>query len=144
MEDLLYESDPVRLYAVLGLSSPLPKETTILNFPPLIGETPPRAESILPGSNVTWAAEAGPESAMAIGEVDGSGALAGPAPHPVLQWARLGRTSGCACTGKTHAMCAAGNQEEVRICRLIVFPWEVHRSVCPLRDERALEVLASV
>ena len=32
MEDLLYESDPVRRFVGLELSSPLPDETTILNF----------------------------------------------------------------------------------------------------------------
>ena len=32
MEDLLYESDPVRRFAGLKLSGPLPDETTILNF----------------------------------------------------------------------------------------------------------------
>ena len=32
MEDLLYESDPVRRFVGLKLSSPLPDETTILNF----------------------------------------------------------------------------------------------------------------
>ena len=32
MEDLLYESDPVRRFVGLKLSGPLPDETTILNF----------------------------------------------------------------------------------------------------------------
>ena len=32
MEDLLYESDPVRKFVGLKLSGPLPDETTILNF----------------------------------------------------------------------------------------------------------------
>ena len=32
MEDLLYESDPVRRFTGLKLSGPLPDETTILNF----------------------------------------------------------------------------------------------------------------
>ena len=32
MEDLLYESDPVRRFVGLNLSGPLPDETTILNF----------------------------------------------------------------------------------------------------------------
>ena len=32
MEDLLYESDPVRRFVGLKLSGPLPEETTILNF----------------------------------------------------------------------------------------------------------------
>ena len=32
MEDLLYESDPVRRFTGLKLSGPLPGETTILNF----------------------------------------------------------------------------------------------------------------
>ena len=32
MEDLLYESDPVRRFVGLKLSDPLPDETTILNF----------------------------------------------------------------------------------------------------------------
>ena len=32
MEDLLYESDPVRRFVGLELSGPLPDETTILNF----------------------------------------------------------------------------------------------------------------
>ena len=32
MEDLLYESDPVRQFVGLKLSGPLPDETTILNF----------------------------------------------------------------------------------------------------------------
>ena len=32
MEDLLYESDPVRRFAGLKLTGPLPDETTILNF----------------------------------------------------------------------------------------------------------------
>ena len=32
MEDLLYESDPVRRFVGLKLSGPLPGETTILNF----------------------------------------------------------------------------------------------------------------
>ena len=32
MEDLLYESEPVRRFVGLKLTSPLPDETTILNF----------------------------------------------------------------------------------------------------------------
>ena len=32
MEDLLYESDPVRRFVGLKLTGPLPDETTILNF----------------------------------------------------------------------------------------------------------------
>ena len=32
MEDLLYESEPVRWFVGLRLSGPLPDETTILNF----------------------------------------------------------------------------------------------------------------
>ena len=32
MEDLLYESEPVRRFVGLRLSGPLPDETTILNF----------------------------------------------------------------------------------------------------------------
>ena len=32
MEDLLYESDPVRRFVGLKLAGPLPDETTILNF----------------------------------------------------------------------------------------------------------------
>ena len=38
MEDLLYESDPVRRFAGLKLSGPLPDETTILNFRHLLEE----------------------------------------------------------------------------------------------------------
>ena len=46
MEDLLYESGPVRRFVGLKLTGPLPDETTILNFrhltqpPPPIGEAP--------------------------------------------------------------------------------------------------------
>ena len=55
MEDLLYESDPVRRFAGLKLSGPLPDETTILNFrhllekhnlgPGLLGEINAHLES---------------------------------------------------------------------------------------------------
>ena len=38
MEDLLYESDPVRRFVGLKLSGPLPDETTILNFRHLLGK----------------------------------------------------------------------------------------------------------
>ena len=38
MEDLLYESDPVRRFVGLRLSGPLPDETTILNFRHLLGK----------------------------------------------------------------------------------------------------------
>ena len=42
MEDLLYESDPVRRFAGLMLSGPLPDETTILNFRRLLERHSPR------------------------------------------------------------------------------------------------------
>ena len=38
MEDLLYEAEPVRRFAGLRLSGPLPDETTILNFRHLLEE----------------------------------------------------------------------------------------------------------
>ena len=39
MEDLLYESDPVRRFVGLKLTGPLPDETTILNFRHLLDAT---------------------------------------------------------------------------------------------------------
>ena len=45
MEDLLYESDPVRRFVGLKLSGPLPDETTILNFSPSPGAAQTRAGS---------------------------------------------------------------------------------------------------
>jgi hypothetical protein len=57
MEDLLYESDPVRRVVGLKLSDPLPDETTILNFRDLLErhqQCPgPPGQRQLPGTSIS-------------------------------------------------------------------------------------------
>ena len=50
MEDLLYESDPVRRFTGLKLSGPLPDESTILNFRHLL-EKHKLGQGLLAGIN---------------------------------------------------------------------------------------------
>ena len=53
MEDLLYESEPVRRFVGLKLSGPLPDETTILNFRHLLENTA-WARASWRKSTLTW------------------------------------------------------------------------------------------
>ena len=59
VEDLLYESEPVRRFVGLRLSGPLPDETTILNFRHLLekqklGQGLPDETTIWMRSTPTW------------------------------------------------------------------------------------------
>ena len=53
MEDLLYESDPVRRFVGLKLSGALPDETTILNFRHLL-ERCKLGRALCRRSTLTW------------------------------------------------------------------------------------------